>query len=100
MRSLIAVETLQRRFAGRSFEVDSLTNEAVILIDDEWQAVSIPVARFRCRLTKGATITVPFDETDTPNWEGAWEGAMVEEVSVEWLPTLETSTFEANISFA
>jgi hypothetical protein len=124
MHSVIAIETsLQRRFAGlpparqaragrrfvaqipvsqptvafvRSFEVDTLTKEAVILIDDEWQAVSIPIARFRCRLAKGATITVPFDERNTPNWEGA----VVEEISVQWIPVLETSTFEANHSFA
>lgn len=55
----------------RSFQVDSVTAENVILVDDEWTALSLPAGRFSCRLEPGLSLIVPFEDDGTPIWSRA-----------------------------
>ena len=69
----------RRADSVRSFEIDRVSADEVVLIDETWQAVSISVSRFSCPLKEGTALMVPVDAEGTPSWVGA----EVQEVKLE-----------------
>ena len=67
-----AAETPRRRpLSKRFFEVHRVAAESIVLVDDEWQAVSVPSRCFPCELRPGQTLVVPFQSDGSPVWARA-----------------------------
>jgi hypothetical protein len=55
----------------RHYAVDQIKGAVAVLLDEEQHQIVVPLTRLPRSSKNGIVLTVPIDETGTPDWSGA-----------------------------